>query len=187
MVSSVSLLIIEAILVAAAFVAAAGVSYFVIAQARRKTPATWQEMEARFDRQQARLDAQAKRIDQLEAEIDDLREGRVIDHEEMRELRDGIGLLVEQIRKANMTPVWTPENVKRRPRTGQTALARQIEQLFTLDEIDGLAFDMGIDKGQLSGDTLGPRARALVAFAADRGRLNELRRAVTDARPGMIE
>lgn len=124
-----------------------------------------------------------KRMDRMQAEIDDLRESRDADHEEMRDLRDGIGLLVEQIRRASMEPVWTPDMVKRKPRTGAARLATFIAEKFNNEELNALIFEMGETKDRISGETVQERAREVVKYFEARGRLTELRSRVNELRP----
>ena len=127
--------------------------------------------------------AMERRLDAIQAEVDDLRDARATDQEEIRELRDGISQLVEQIRRANMTPIWTPEQVKRRPRSTASTLARRISAGFTVEEMAGLAFEIGLSGDDLRGDTREERARALVTYMENRGRLSDLRRLVDEQRP----
>ena len=124
-----------------------------------------------------------KRLDVIQAEVDDLHDARATDQEEIRELRDGVSRLVEQIRRANMEPVWTPDQVKRRPRSGAAILARRLAQGFSLEEMSGLAFEIGLSGDELRGDTRDERARALVTYMENRGRLSDLRRLVDEQRP----
>lgn len=124
-----------------------------------------------------------KRLDIIRAEVDDLHDARATDQEEIRELRDGVSRLVEQIRRANMEPVWTPDQVKRRPRSSAAVLARRIAQAFSVDEMSGLAFEIGLSGDELRGDTRDERARALVTYMENRGRLSDLRRLVDEQRP----
>ena len=124
-----------------------------------------------------------KRLDIIRAEVDDLHDARATDQEEIRELRDGVSRLVEQIRRANMEPVWTPDQVQRRPRSSAAVLARRIAQAFSVDEMSGLAFEIGLSGDELRGDTRDERARALVTYMENRGRLSDLRRLVDEQRP----
>ena len=125
-----------------------------------------------------------KRLDIIQAEVDDLHDARATDQEEIRELRDGVSRLVEQIRRANMEPVWTPDQVKRRPRSSASILAKRIADKFSVEEMAGLAFDVaGLSGDELRGDTRDERARALVTYMENRGRLSDLRRLVDEQRP----
>lgn len=194
-------LLSEVVLVLAGLIIVSAMSFYMVAQARRKAPATWQEMEDRYDRQQKRLDDALQRldvawvrIDQLETEMDDLRDERDADHELMQawiayarkttaQLRE-LASLFEQVtgQKPPQEPPPEPSDVPRR-RTGRVALARYIEQRFSVEEIDGLAFELGLSADELSGGTRSTRARSLVQWAGDRSLLADLRRRVEKARP----
>lgn len=156
---------------------------YAIRQTRRRMPLSWQEMETRYDRQAARQEADRLRMDKMQEEIDELREERAIDFEEMRELRDGIGRLVEQIRRANLSPVWTPDQVKRRLRADQAEMVKRIERQFNVEEIDALAFELGVVADEIKGETRGERARSLVQWSARHGLFIELTRRVDEERP----
>ncbi len=183
-------LLIEAIVMISAVVVIGGAGYFVVAQARRKAPATWQQMEDRYDRQQKRLDDALhrldeawQRIDQLETEMDDLRDERDSDHELMQAWIAYARKTTTRLKElTGEEPPPEPSAITRR-RTGRAALTRFIEERFNVEEIDGLAFDLGVAADQLAGDTRSARSRALVQWAADRGRLAELRRRAEEARP----
>lgn len=54
------------------------------------------------------------------------------------------------------------------------ALTQVIAALFNRDEIDDLAFRLGINPEELGGDTRGKRVRALVEYAERRGITEEL-------------
>lgn len=145
-------------------------------------PGALEKLERTLTSQANRMEMQNKRIDALEAEIDELREGRAGDHE----------LLQSWIAYARKTTARLkeltgeeppPEPSAKPPRTGRATLSRLIGQRFNVDEIDGLAFELGLEKDELSGDTRAARARALVSWAADRGLLSELGRRVEAARP----
>ena len=145
-------------------------------------PGALEKLERTLTSQANRMEMQNKRIDALEAEIDELREGRAGDHE----------LLQSWIAYARKTTARLkeltgeeppPEPSVKPPRTGRATLSRLIGQRFNVDEIDGLAFELGLEKDELSGDTRAARARALVSWAADRGLLSELGRRVEAARP----
>ena len=62
-------------------------------------------------------------------------------------------------------------------------LARDIEQQFSMDEMDALAFDVGIKPEHITGDTTESKARNLVMAADRRHKLERLVREVTAQRP----
>ncbi len=65
------------------------------------------------------------------------------------------------------------------------ALQPVLEQYFSLDDMNGLLFELGIPDGAVSGDTLNKRSRAITAFAQQRGQLEALRAAMAVARPNL--
>lgn len=190
-------IIVEVFIVAAALIGAMVFSYAVLAQARRMEPSSWQEMEDRFDRQQKRFDrqgaqieAQAKRIDELQEEIDDLREARTADNELLQAWISYAQSWITYARELaakfkEMTGQEAPPEpvLKHQSAPGRASLSRFISQRFSVEEIDGLAFDLGLAADELGGGTRTARARALTQWAADRGMLEELRRRVEEARP----
>jgi septal ring factor EnvC (AmiA/AmiB activator) len=196
-----SRLVIEGVFVLLVIAIASAVSLYSFVLARRKAPTSWQEMEDRYDRQQKRneetlqrLDAAWQRIDQLETEIDDVRDERDADHELIQswityarktatQLREVITMFEQATGQKPPLELHPEPSSAPRRRTGRVALTRFIEQRFSVDEIDELAFEMGLAADQLSGDTRGTRARSLVQWAGDHSQLPELRRRVEAARP----
>jgi hypothetical protein len=65
------------------------------------------------------------------------------------------------------------------------ALVPLLNQYFSLSDIDGLCFEMGIDDEQLRGQTKDEKARSLVKFVEQSGRLDELKRLMRVARPNL--
>lgn len=57
--------------------------------------------------------------------------------------------------------------------TGAAGLARRIAARFSLDEVNGLAFELGLD-GSLTGDSLENRSASLVKVAMQRDMLAQL-------------
>ena len=124
----------------------------------------------------------ALRVEELESLrlLDAAERGKL--QQELDELRRGIGVLIAQIRRAGMTPEWIPAPPAPAPDPrGQKAeterqvhLYQMIEHQFDVDEVNGLAFDLGIPPDELTGGTGAARARALVLYAQRRGKLNAL-------------
>ena len=151
-------------------------------------PSAMAKMETRQDRMRETLDAQ-------QDEINELRDAMTADREElasmkvvMAEWRAGMRLVFQQLQAAGIVPVWQPREDDppavrgRASRKLESALAGRIARQFNVTEIDNLAFDMGIMRDELSGDTREDRARQLVAMAWRRdfssalvARVNELR------------
>lgn len=138
--------------------------------------------------QQARVREYAE-TEALRQENEELRsEGREL-REEVRELRKGVGELIRQMEEAKLTPAWKPSAkappAKRPGRAGRdlVALRKKIAAAFSLREIGDLAFDLGVDPDEVPGETATERARALVTYLQDRGRLDELVALCSESRP----
>jgi hypothetical protein len=134
---------------------------------------------------QSRLDNQEAEIDELRQQINELREGRIADHALLQEWITYARRLGAMLREA--TGQEPPPEPTEHPRpvssTDLARLARTIEARFSLDEIDGLAFDLGVS-GAISGDTQAARALSLVSVAKRRGLLVRLINLCRTARPG---
>lgn len=130
---------------------------------------------------QARQDNQDAEIEDLRAQIHELREGRIADHALLQEWITYARRLGAMLREATgQEPPSEPGALARPISPGSiTRLVRTIEARFSLDEMNNLAFELGID-GAISGDTQAARAVSLVNVARRRGllvRLIELCRA----------
>lgn len=132
-----------------------------------------------------RLAAAVARQDALEGELDDERAKRRDDRARLAEMQQLIEewmryarQLADIIRRELKTepppePVGTIPSPQRRERSTTANLARGIAARFSREEIDGLAFEMGIADA-LSGETLEARASSLAMAALRRQRLDEL-------------
>lgn len=149
------------------------------------------------DRQEMTLGKQQSRMDRMQNEIDELRRTINDNHEsyeeELAELRavldewwHGMRLVFEQMTAAQLVPVWQPKPIPAKRRKAQdkpsSVLAERIDQQFSIEEMNSLAFDIGVLPEEFKGDTRPARAQALVELchrrgitAALLGRINELR------------
>lgn len=107
----------------------------------------------------------------------------------IQELEHGVGLLIAQIRRAGMTPEWTPTPHEIPAAHGQQAetdrlvgLWQRIDEHFDMDEMNDLAFQLGLPDLSRT-ETSGARARALVMHAKRRSRLDELMELCRRERP----
>lgn len=123
-----------------------------------------------------------RRIEWLEGQADEDKQEISTLRVEMAELSIGVGLLVAQVRRAGMEPEWT-HTARSKSSTAPPAaltstdaalLAQKIDAQFDVDEVNGLAFDLGIPPDELTGGTGAARARALVLYAKRRHKGNEL-------------
>ena len=64
-------------------------------------------------------------------------------------------------------------------------LAPLLNTYFSLEELEGLCFEMGIDADNLRGQTKEAKARALVSHCERHGTLDELKRVMRIARPNL--
>jgi len=132
-----------------------------------------------------------RRMDQVEHEIDRLREERQIDRtqiaamqSELDLLYSGVQKLIEQITALGAEPVWHPPRRSPSARISSRAeLTRRIIAGFNMDELNSLAFDIGLNEESFAGETLPTRARTLVELATRRGLLSELEQRVNELRP----
>lgn len=139
-----------------------------------------------------RIDALEKHAHAQDKEIDALREEKIADRAqisalkmEVDELYEGVKLLTGQIEAAGLTPVWRAH--RRSPSARMAAhitLAGKIESQFNIEEMSGLAFDIGLDMEAVPGETRGERARQLADAARRMGKLTELERRIGELRPG---
>lgn len=67
------------------------------------------------------------------------------------------------------------------------SLTKTIRSQFNMSELDDLCFELGIPPGEISGDTIGTKARELVLYSQRRNRLPELEQAVRSLRPNLSE
>jgi len=63
------------------------------------------------------------------------------------------------------------------------ALISQIANHFSLEELDELAFESGINPEMIAGETISERARELVSYAERRGSLGDVIRTCQIKRP----
>lgn len=140
--------------------------------------------------------------DKLRREFDDFRratheaqEGYETELSELRDFIDewwrGWKLIFEQMEAAKLTPVWQPKPPPtRRKHKASTApelsgpeLAEAIAQRFDIEEMNSLAFDIGIEPDAFGGVTRAARARELVDLARRRGVMAALEKRRRELRP----
>lgn len=133
---------------------------------------------------QARFDKQDGEIDDLRQQIHELREGRIVDHALLQEWITYARRLAAMFKEATgQEPPAEPQTRVRPISPGDLArLARAIQSHFSLDEINNLGFELGVD-GALSGETAEARARALVDVARKRGLIARLIALYREQRP----
>ncbi len=149
----------------------------------------------------AQVAAQQKTILFLTQRVNELDRARKQEYEETEALRQeiealrqenaelgrGVAALSRQMEEAQITPAWRPQErplARKRPTPAErTALRRKIVEHFSLTEINDLAFELDIKADELEGSALPERARSLVRYLDDRGRLAELVELCRSQRP----
>lgn len=130
---------------------------------------------------QSRQDKQDEEIEDLRNQIHELREGYIAIRALLQEwIAYGrrLGAMFREV-TGQEPPPEPAEHIKPVSPGTIVRLARTIEARFSFDEMNNLAFELGID-GAVSGDTAATRAVSLVNVARRRGllvRLVELCRA----------
>lgn len=151
-------------------------------------------LERSLASQAARMDGQSRRIDELEAAMDAQERAHKAEladfREELEEAYQTIELLTRQLVEAQMVPVVTPKPRAKKGGAGSPAaggerdwLVGRIVDGFNLEELENLAFDVGINAENLHGETLETRARELVKMAGRMGKRGGLEARVNELRP----
>lgn len=124
-----------------------------------------------------RLDEQEAEIDDLRRQIIELREGRIADSVLLHNWINYARRLGQMLREeTGQEPPPEPDEVRRNVAQDAARLGRTIAFRFSLSEIDGLAFELGVSEA-IGGATAADRAASLVDVARRRGlllRLTEL-------------
>lgn len=152
------------------------------------------QLQEQVTAQQDTIRFLTKRVNELEAarareyaDQEALREEAEVLRQEVRELRRGVQTLIQQMEGERLTPAWRPAEkpaaAARKPADPATALRDRIIATFNRDEIDDLAFRLGLAPDDLAGETKKARGRALVEYIKARGRLPELEALVNQERP----
>ena len=132
----------------------------------------------------------ARRVDGLESLrlLDAVERGKL--QRRVDELEHGVTVLIAQIRRAGLTPEWSPAPARSEthPAGGQAAetdmlvdLWQRIQEHFSVDEMRDLAFELQLRS--CDGDTPGASARELVMCAKRHHRLERLRELCRRDRP----
>lgn len=160
------------ITVAVVLLMAAVVGWAAFIAARRTTPDTLHhyeqalaEMQQRLERAEQRGDRQQVRIDNQQVRIDQLQAALAAEQDYSR-------ALARAMRDAGLEPPPRPEATPR-PTSDTAGLARRVAECYSLEELDGLAFELGLADA-VTGEALENRAASLVMAALRRGILSEL-------------
>lgn len=151
-------------------------------------PSVMEKMDERLNKMRGRYDTQQEEIDELRAEMLNDREELAELRVEIAEWRAGMRLVFAQLQTAGITPAWQPsEQPRTQPssrssRRVSAALAARIARQFNREEIDGLAYDLGIIPDEFAGETAVAHARELTDLAWRRGLSEALTKRVIELR-----
>jgi hypothetical protein len=131
----------------------------------------------------------ARRVDGLESLrlLDAAERGKL--QRQVDELEHGVVVLIAQIRRAGLTPEWSPAPTRMEPPAGGQAaetellvdLWQRIQEHFDEGEMKDLAFELQL--GNCAGDSPGASARELVMCAKRHRKLDRLREICRRERP----
>ena len=136
---------------------------------RRGPSDSYQHYEQALADMQARLERTEQRSDRQQEQIDRLRDM-------LAQEQDYNRALARAMRDAGLEPPPRPGGGGNTSSTGSSdraGLAVKIAECFSLDEIDDLAMELGLNSA-ITGDSLENRASSLVLTAWRRQRLSEL-------------
>lgn len=163
-------LVIEAIIVTIALSAVGAASLFAFVQTRRQSPHAIRQM--------------VQLTNELSSRLSSLERERERDHQAMMriqlrlaELEIGVRVLIAQVKRMGGEPEWTPPTEAAKTVSeviDDAALYRSVAALFDIDELDDLAYRLGIEPDELDGKRRDTRARSLVSYAKRRDLLPEL-------------
>lgn len=175
-------LVVEEVLVTVAMVGIGFASFWAYVQARRHAPGAVQELVQLTTELSNRLTTleRDRERDYLERQAERQRDHAIIAKLQRRvaDLEHGIERLGAQVVRLGGVPEWElppaePLPVIQNP-IDDTALYRSIAALFDVDELDDLAYRLGIEPDELDGKRRDSRARSLVQYAKRRDMLPEL-------------
>lgn len=175
-------LVIEAIVVTLALSVAGGYALYAFAENKRREPGALSEMH--------------NLVAEMSERMDGYERGRARDRQEMERLRvdlgmwknfsrvqaDYIQLVVGLLQRLGYTdippapvpPVTAAEQTALDDAANDRSAAVILASLFDMEELDDLAFQLGVDHGQIEGTTVTRKARSMVTYFKRRGRLDDL-------------
>jgi hypothetical protein len=104
----------------------------------------------------------------------------------MDEYRDGYRVLIRQIERLGEKPEWRPNGRLKAIEAGTAPLVSiydLINQYFSDQELDDLAFRLSVPGGEVSGNATSQRVRSLIGYCNRRGRLQALVNMCRQLRP----
>lgn len=126
-----------------------------------------------------------KMLNAMRRKLDELTERVVYLELALSEYQIGTARLLGQLTARNITPVWQPQkDIEIVAETG-VRLNHLLAEQFNMEELNNLAFDIGIKPESFSGNTIEARALSLVEYAVRRGKLPDLLARCLELRPAV--
>lgn len=177
--SETTRLIWEAVIVTLALSAVGGGALYLFVQSRRQSP----DSTRRWNQLATEL---STRISSLEKERERDHAAMLRIQLRLAEVEIGVRILIAQVKRLGAEPDWVPSADA--PETisdiiDDVSLYRSIAALFNVEELDDLAFRLGLDPESLEGKRKETRARSLVTAAKQRDLLPELIDVARQLRP----
>lgn len=177
--SETTRLLWEAIIVTLALSAVGAGALYLFVQSRRNAP----DSTRRWNQLATEL---SNRISTLEKERERDHAAMLRIQLRLAEVEIGVRILIAQVRRLGAEPDWMP--AADTPATvsdviDDVALYRSIAALFNVEELDDIAFRLGLDPESLEGKRKETRARSLVTAAKQRDLLPELIDVARQLRP----
>jgi hypothetical protein len=173
-------LAIEAVIVSAAVVLAGGYSLYLFVRARARTPDFVQAMYTAV----AELSDRITELERLRRQDHETIMTTLIEVEKWKAYaRQLAQLLFDLDQDVPPSPDAGLSVAVLLPAPSEKVLHKLLTDLFNLEEIDDVAFRMGINVEDLEGGVVGRRARSLVTYARRHGQLDELAGLVRQLRP----
>ena len=175
-------LIVESIVVTIALSVFGAWALYSFLQARRQSPGAVQELVQLTTELSNRLTTleRDRERDYLERQAERQRDHAIIAKLQRRvaDLEHGIERLGAQVVRLGGVPEWELPPAEPLPAIqnpiDETALYRSIAALFDVDELDDLAFRLGIEPDEIDGKRRDTKARSLVQYCKRRDMLPEL-------------
>lgn len=170
-------LLIESIFVTGSLIAAGIVATWVYVHSRQRSPDALRTMQQTMAEMSDRL-----RVVEHDRERDHLLIMRL--QAALEEQITHGKRLTERLKLAGIQDIpAAPQVVLDAPVDNDVLLVKSLAALFNLEELDDLAFQIGIAPDNLSGDTVSKRSLSLVTFARRRSKVDELIRVARALRP----
>lgn len=126
-------------------------------------------------------------IERMRLDLTDLRKTVAYLYQLLDEYMRGVRILIAQVLRLGEQPEWTPPPVipiqEQQQPSPPARLLLALETLFSLEELEVLAANVGASPGSIAGETIRARALGLVEWCKRRDKTSALCDAVSRERP----